>query len=240
MPNYGRFIRYQWQRRFLGKLPREIYYPMDSLRGRPITLLDVGGFRGDFTASVAGSFRLGKVVIVEPQPELAMNLRARFDASWCTIAQCAVSDTVSQMELEVSSHATSTASLLRIHNDLPELRKRDLSERRRFLVDVLTIDDVAREHLEGGIDLFKIDIQGNELRAFQGASAVLGRTNYIYAELSLRKLYEGACLMQEVIDYLRTLDFDLVDLSPEFRSPDGELLQVNGVFRNRSQRGSAV
>lgn len=233
MPNYARFLRHQWQLQFGGGLPRELYYPLDAARARGLTVLDVGAFDGGFLAGLERSVRVNRAVLVEPQPEKAARLRTRFPPPDYTVCEAAVSDEIGVMELEVSPGATSTASLLRIRGEMPELSRLDLQDRRLIRVKTDTIEAIADRTALTHIDLMKLDVQGAELLALGGAERALARTTWLYVELSFRPLYAGACLIQEVVDAVREADFILVDTVPEFRSPDGELLQVNGLFRRR-------
>jgi asparagine synthetase A len=74
-------------------------------------------------------------------------------------------------------------------------------------------------------------VQGYELSALKGAVATLKRAAIVEAELSIAELYEGQPLLPQVVSFLRSQGFVLIDLLPEFRDiRSGDLLQVNGLF----------
>jgi hypothetical protein len=134
------------------------------------------------------------------------------------------------MELEVWQGSPAVSSLLPIRHELPDLGHLPLGKRTILPCSVDTLDDVAKAAGLGAIDVLKVDVQGNELRVFQGGPNVLCRTAVVFVELSFQPLYHGSCLFQEVVDHLRGHGLLLRDLVPEFYSADHELLQVNGLF----------
>jgi hypothetical protein len=62
------------------------------------------------------------------------------------------------------------------------------------------------------IDFLKLDIQGFELYALQGAVDVLGRTNVVHCEVEFGQIYENQPLFSEVESLLRSRNFGLIDL----------------------------
>jgi FkbM family methyltransferase len=62
-------------------------------------------------------------------------------------------------------------------------------------------------------DFLNIDIQGAELKAFQGATKILPHLKAIYAEVNEKELYKGCALMHEIDDFLKTYDFQRIATS---------------------------
>lgn len=89
------------------------------------------------------------------------------------------------------------------------------------------------------VDLLKLDIEGAELMALQGATAVLARTAVVQAETAFTTFREGQPLFADVDTFLRARDFGLMCLhAPAMRaaaapsgtqSPD-RLVWADGVF----------
>lgn len=70
------------------------------------------------------------------------------------------------------------------------------------------------------IHLTKIDIQGHELGALQGATQALARTNYVLVESAIQKLYEDALSFTQVHDFLIQHNFHIVSLRAWHRGND--------------------
>lgn len=60
-------------------------------------------------------------------------------------------------------------------------------------------------------DVLVLDIQGGELDALRGGSSILSKFDCIISEISYREIYKGAPLAAELINFLNTLGFILVD-----------------------------
>jgi FkbM family methyltransferase len=193
-------------------------------------VVDVGAHAGEFTRSLAQAFGVARGILVEPQLNLASRLRREFPNPTYQVCEVALSDQPGEMELEVWEGAPAVSSLLHIRHELPDLGHVRLGERVQLPCRVETLDTLAKAVSLAAIDVLKVDVQGNDLRVLQGGVHILARTAVVFVELSFRQLYDGSCLFQEVVDYLRGHELLLRDLLPEFFSPSGELLQVNGLF----------
>jgi FkbM family methyltransferase len=79
-------------------------------------------------------------------------------------------------------------------------------------VPVVTLDDYAREHGLSRAHLLKIDVQGFELEVLRGARDLLLRTDYVFVESGIRRLYEGAPSFAETFLAMEAAGFHLVDL----------------------------
>src|SRR6185312_10848274 len=79
------------------------------------------------------------------------------------------------------------------------------------------------DDLLGGIpavDFLKLDIQGFELRALQGAERVLARTAMIQCETEFVPIYYGQPLFAQVEMHLRAHGFEFLDFhAPRYRAP---------------------
>ena len=85
------------------------------------------------------------------------------------------------------------------------------------------------------IDYLKLDVQGMELNVLRGAERTLRATRIVEAELSAVELYEGQPLIGEVIEHLCGAGYVPIGLETSFRDrATGDLLQVNGLFRERN------
>lgn len=124
------------------------------------------------------------------------------------IHRAAIGSRCERRSLYLANHSMCTSlyrpdeSLLRNFNamEVSYLRAEDS-------VDTVSIDELAAEGHFGAIDFIKIDIQGAELDAFQGARATLGSVVAIVSEVEFLQLYEDQPLFGDVDRELRANGF---------------------------------
>lgn len=97
-------------------------------------------------------------------------------------------------------------------------------------VALTTLDHYAQAKAIDSVYLIKIDIQGYELKALQGAVDLLRKTDYLLVESSLRPLYDGAARFTEVHDYLAEQGFHLMDFRAWHRG-NNVLIESDLLFR---------
>ena len=114
-------------------------------------------------------------------------------------------------------------------------------------VKAVTIDKVvADEGLEGPY-LLKVDVQGAELEALDGARRVLADTELVLLEVSLFEFLRGSPQFFDVVSYMNDRGFVVYDIYGETSRPlDGALGQCDlafvkshGMFRNDHRYATA-
>src|SRR5205823_3098960 len=124
------------------------------------TFVDVGANIG--TLSLHGAKQVGKkgrVVAVEPQPRLAEALRmtkSRNKLDQLDVIEAAAGESDGQVEFYPSASSSGTASC----------RPEPLTENARYLVKMISIDEVADDLQIENIRLLKVDVEGAELNVF--------------------------------------------------------------------------
>jgi FkbM family methyltransferase len=83
-------------------------------------------------------------------------------------------------------------------------------------------------------DFIKMDTQGSELDIIRGGLKTIKKAKYVLLEASLVDCNEGAPLKQEVVDYMKSINFELI-YSPFSHVIDGKLIQEDLLFRNTIQ-----
>jgi FkbM family methyltransferase len=87
----------------------------------------------------------------------------------------------------------------------------------------------------------KLDVQGFEMQALEGAAESLGSLAAIELELSLWAFYSGQTFYRDMIAYLEARHFTLWSLSPGLRDPSGRLIEMDGIFvRHEDSVAAAV
>ena len=96
---------------------------------------------------------------------------------------------------------------------------------------MVTLDGWAAEKGITDIHIVKLDLQGHELEALQGAEKMLRSTvKLIYTEVEFVKIYEQNCLYYEVEAYLRTFGIELFQFYDLSDGDDGRLVCGDAIF----------
>jgi len=107
----------------------------------------------------------------------------------------------------------------------------------RESVELTTVDDVLADALPSCRRiLLKLDVQGSERAALEGARASLERIALVEAELPRQPLYEGAASFSEVHAWLAGRGFAWVGLAPNSVQRDGTVLEVDALFARLAAR----
>jgi hypothetical protein len=74
-------------------------------------------------------------------------------------------------------------------------------------VDVVRLDDWARDYQVPKIDFMWLDLQGYELKALQGAEELLKQVSVIHIEVSHKPLFENGVLYPDLREWLGARGF---------------------------------
>lgn len=101
----------------------------------------------------------------------------------------------------------------------------------RHRVPARTIDSVIAVGDAEPPDLIKMDIQGGELKALNGAVGALQNVKALLLETWLTRSYgEETPLLAELSAFLTPFGFRIFDFGDGFRSDDGALYSVDACF----------
>lgn len=105
-------------------------------------------------------------------------------------------------------------------------------------VELIPLDDWLRENTAVPIDLIKLDLQGHELNALEGASrTLLESVKLVYTEVEFVRVYEENCLMYEVEAFLRKHNLEFFQLYNLTSGEDHQLVCGDAIFINRERVG---
>lgn len=168
-----------------------------------MTVLDVGANIGYFSVLAAGLVgESGQVHSFEPAPTCFARLKRNLAAfPWASASAVAVGDAPGTACFHFSDKANETGwgSLLSEGDACT----------RETTVPVVRLDDWAREQGIGRVDFIKMDIEGAEFRALQGATELLSRYRpVVVAELNSVCLARDDRQPSDVLAQLRAAGYD--------------------------------
>jgi len=198
------------------KYEREVYTTFKQCLSRlppDACFIDVGANVGFYSVSAAEYFRKagpGSVHSFEPNPRALSALRRNSELNRFTnlnVNHQGISNLTGSLTLYISPHAITCGSLQPVGAYLTQ----------RIEVPVTTLDDYASQRRGLKPGLIKIDIEGGELPALQGARRILERDRpyIIYEE------FRGFCqafgyTIRDIRSYLQTLRYNLFVIRPRW------------------------
>lgn len=195
------------------------------------TVLDVGANSGQYAMKLRRGGYQGRIISFEPGCEAfeALQRNASGDPLWIC-HKLALGDHDGELVLQIaeasdfSSFLPATTWVLEVDpNAQPRTEER---------VPVATLDAFWPTYpfLQSRV-LLKLDTQGFERQVLQGAARSLQQIAGIQLELSLRNVYVGQPMIEEMLPLLRGLGFQLFAVYEGFRdSSTGQLIELDGLF----------
>ena len=195
-------------------------------------IFDVGAYKGGVTATFLNAFPQAKIYSFEPNPVFYAEILANSGNIHRLKAEnLAIADQVGRASFHEYSQSQ-TSSLLEM--DPGYLKYLSEGFRNCGTIDVATITIDKYCEVEGipAIDLLKLDIQGNELRAFRGAANLLEKkaVRAIYCEVIFTPTYVGQGEFHEIQAFLQGLGYNLFDFYNFSYGQDGKLLFGDAIF----------
>jgi len=187
--------------------------------------VDVGANRGNYARQLRAAGYRGLLISFEPNPDDSKSVQrlAHGDGEWL-VQNCALGDTEEQMTFHINSFngQTDMSSLLALKNN-PQNSK-------TISVQVSRLDNI----LPGMITsirspriFLKLDTQGYDKRAFDGAFGCLERIIGLQSELSVMPLYNDAPHFTETLAHYEKTGFELMDLFTVNRTNDGRIVEYD-------------
>ena len=188
--------------------------------------VDVGAkICGNYSRQLRVAGYRGLLISFEPNPDDCNSVRrlARGDAKWL-VQDCALGDTEEQMNFHINSYngQTTMSSLLAL-KDNPQNGK-------TISVKVSRLDNILSgmiTSIKSPRIFLKLDTQGYDKRAFDGASGSLDTIIAMQSELSVMPLYNGAPHFTELLAHYETAGFQLMDLFAVNRTKDGRIVEYD-------------
>jgi FkbM family methyltransferase len=200
-------------------------------RGRVSLVVDVGANVGQYASDLRMFGYRGRIVSLEPltEPFAELASRAAGDPAW-DVMRVAAGAAPGRLTMRVSANFVSSSFLEA--TPLHVASEPGASPGGREEVQVQRLDDAV-----GGLAapddrlMLKLDLQGFELPAIDGAVGLLPAVQVIELELSLAPMYAEQPLLPEAMRRVMDLGFRCVGFDEAHTDPDtGHVLQVDGLF----------
>ena len=193
-------------------------------------ILDVGANRGDTMRMYRSLFPEAVIYGFEPFPETVSILRERTvgDANM-RVMEYAVSNDIGE-SVFYHNQNVDTNSLLK-SGTIGLSSDSQVKNKGEIRVNTITLDAFCQQESIDFIDILKLDIQGGEMLALQGAASLLAtqRIGLIYTECYFRKQYEHQPMYHDLAIFLEPFGYVLQD----FYNPiygNGSLAWCDAVF----------
>jgi FkbM family methyltransferase len=200
------------------------------------TVLDVGANEGETALEWHRKLPSARVVSLEPLPDSYAKMRTNMAGheGWWQGLNVAAGAENGQQTIHRSGYALSSSLL-----PMAELHKTNYPYTAAITeqtIEVRRLDEVTSELGVSGPILLKLDVQGYELPALQGARNTLLQCGAAIIESSFGELYEGQKMFEDVYAFMLEAGFRYAGSGGQRNSPlNGRPLQQDAVYLRRGQ-----
>ncbi len=194
-------------------------------------LLDIGASHGRVTRRLLRQFPAAQAYLFEPNPayESVLTEAAKSDARLYP-QFLAVGDHDGKATLNITA-SPGTTSLFAPNATLSAAYREEATIVAHREVPLVTLDQWALTIPKVPIHLIKLDIQGGELAALQGATRLLTTSvKLVYTEIMFNTLYEGGAVFADLDTLLRGRGFRLHDIYKPKYNAHGMLMWGNAIY----------
>jgi len=206
------------------------------------TIFDVGAFVGDITAIYVDLFPEATIYAFEPFPENFYALKGRFVGTpRVRPVRFAVANQLGTRRFHVNRDSATNSLLPTALAAADWVTPASAVQTVRVLdAPVTTIDEFCRQEKIEEIQILKMDIQGGELLALEGAKENLhrGTIGLVYAEVEFVPIYEGQAYFHEVALWLAGYGYTLFDLYNFVYAENGQAKWGDALFISPQIRSS--
>lgn len=202
-------------------------------------ILDIGANQGQSVAAYRKVSRRAMIHCFEPFPAALEILKKRFQGrEGVQIHPFAVTDRTGTQTFHLNRHIQTHSLLPRPQTGRRYYPRVAAPAGEKIEVACTTIDEFIRNENLRQIDILKLDIQGGEIKALNGARRTLEtlRPALIFTEAPFIHHYEGEALLHELWTFLGEFGYSLYDLFGLDRASNGQLRYANALFVSKDLR----
>jgi FkbM family methyltransferase len=197
-------------------------YRLRASGHKPDFVVDVGASTGYWSHIAQKIFPSSHYFLIEPLLEKYLKAEGtiyRLHPEFVKI-EAAAGNVAGELEMNVSPDLYGSSFFdARVSSDRP------------VRVRVRTLDEIALTERIQGRGLLKIDVQFSEHLVIEGGIEFLKRVDFIFLEVSLKRLVPACKTFIEIANQLHGLGFEYREYAGTWRDPGtGELLQQDAIF----------
>jgi FkbM family methyltransferase len=213
----------------------DAFVKQQEIMGKNLSVIfDVGANVGDIALRYSELFSNAAIYAFEPFPDSFQALQNNIAGkSKITPYQKAIAAIAGEQTFFVNYNADTNSLLPSQKMGLSS--DKQVANKGEIKVAVWTIDDFCKEKGIGFIDILKLDIQGGELAALNGAANMLAenKIGLIYTEAYFRQQYVDQPLFHDISKYLEQFGYFIQDIySPIYGK--GSLAWCDAIFLKTS------
>lgn len=184
----------------------DLVFLFNKLNRSPKVIFDCGANVGFVTYQFHKRFKSSSIYSFEPNPSVFKILKKSTKSNKNVHV---FNKGVGNEDILLSfykNNNTGTSSFLEPN----DFHKAHLARKfQKIEIPTISINQFCKEQFIDKIDILKLDIEGFELNALKGCEEMLvkNKIDFIYTEVNLIPTYEGQCLIEEVISFLRRLNY---------------------------------
>lgn len=198
-------------------------------RSDPV-IIDGGAHRGDMPDRFGRLLPQSEFHCFEPDPTLSIYLEEKFSKNpKVHIVKKALGESTCQKKLNINA-SLATNSLLRTSEKLDDQLSKLTKTVSQIGVDVITIDDYCKLNKIKNLDIIKLDLQGYDYAALQGAKETLGKAKIILVEILFEKIYVGCHSFLDIMILMEKHEFELYTLCGLHYDKDLRLQWADAIF----------
>lgn len=209
----------------------ETYKVVAELVGKPDpVVIDGGAHLGDMVEKFGAHLPQAEFHCFEPDPELGEILSHKYSVNpRVNVVQAALGERPGKVKFNMNA-SRPTNSLLDAAEDLQSDLMRLCDPVKQVEVAVTTIDEYSQKKAINRVDLIKLDLQGYDYLALQGARSTLVNVKIVLVEILFAKIYQGGGTFQDILDLMRECGFELHTLCGLQYGDKSKLLWADAVF----------
>ena len=194
---------------------------------RPRVIYDIGASNGVWSDTIARTVPKAEYHLFEPLAEAVAFYRRDLQERLARrrnlhLYGVALSDHSGTAEIFATHDAWGSSMLDR--GAIPEVKE-------LVRAPLFTLDEFVDQNSLPLPNVMKLDVQGAERLILTGASRVLPHADVLFMETWLQRGYGPSTpLLTEMIEFLESRGFTLVDLGEQFRDERSRLYSVDAVF----------
>lgn len=195
-------------------------------------VLDIGANVGQYAYDIRELGYKGEIISFEPIKAIFQTLEknTKKDSHW-KCENFALGDSDGETEINIAGNDAASSSILEM---LPSHLKSAPQSKYigKETILVKRLDTVFNNYFSEGDNVYlKIDAQGFEKNILDGATNTLNKINVLQVELSMIPLYKDALNYIDMIEFLKSIGFELYGIEQGFSDQEsGRLLQFDGIF----------